>query len=110
MATKQKAKESAQVKKARRKLKAQMEAEQEKFDDAALRKVKAAMQRWISRNAAERVKLEDKSIALFDENRHPAKTQSKFVNALFQQIKQEAGTESEEPEGLQGRIHRPENQ
>ncbi len=107
MAANAKAKESAQVKKARRKLKAQIEAEQEKFDDAALRKTKAAMQRWISRNSAERVKLEDKSISLFDENRHPAKTQSKFVNALFHEIKHEAV--DDEPENLHGRIHQPED-
>lgn len=85
-----KAKESAQIRKYRRKLKKQMESETALMNETALKKVKESIQLWISRHSGDRINLQDKSISLFDENRHPARTESAYVQNLFAQLRKEA--------------------
>lgn len=84
---KQKEKESPQVKRYRRKLKEQIAHEHEIMNEAALKKVKQSIIQRLSRPDAERISLQDKTITLFDENRHPEPVHSKFVNQLFAQIR-----------------------
>lgn len=97
-----KAKESAQVKKYRRKLKKQMESENAQMNEAALRKVKETIQQWIARHQSERINLRDKTISLFDENRHSAQTESRFVQDLFNRIRH--GARPKEEITLEGRV------
>jgi hypothetical protein len=89
MATKDKAPESYQIQKARKKLLKQMEKENELINDKAINQMKQAIQIWISRHQSERVALQDRSIKLFDENSNPAKTKSKFVNDMLHSLKGE---------------------
>jgi hypothetical protein len=84
---KQKEKESPQIKRYRRKLKEQIEHEHEIMNEAALKKVKQSIIQRLTRTNYERISLQDKTITLFDENRHPEPIHSKFVNQLFAQIR-----------------------
>lgn len=84
---KQKEKESPQIKRYRRKLKEQLEQEHAIMTESALSKVKQSIVQRLSRNTGERISLEDKSITLFDENRHPEPPHSKFVMELFAQLR-----------------------
>jgi|688.fasta_scaffold25629_9 hypothetical protein len=93
------ANESPQILKARRKLQKQIDAENSKITAHALQRMAKTIEFWLDRHKRERVKLKDKSITLFDENRHPAKTQSKFVNHLLKNLQQEIT-----PKPLEGRI------
>lgn len=88
MATK--ARDSRQVEKARKKLRAQIETEQKKVNEKTINQMKQAMQIWLKRHKQERIKLADLPIEVFDENRHSAKTQSKFVVHLMSRLKHEA--------------------
>lgn len=94
----QKAKESAQIKKYRRKLQKQLENEKTQMTEAALKKAKDSMQLWISRHQSERINLKDKTITLFDENRHPARTESKFVHDLFSRIRHDTNSALQPPQ------------
>ena len=89
MATKDKAPESYQIQKARKKLLKQMEEESKLINEKAIRQMKQAIQIWISRHQSERVTLQDRTIKLFDENSNPAKTKSKFVNEMLHSLKGE---------------------
>lgn len=105
MATKDKAPESYQIQKARKKLLKQMEKESELINDKAINQMKQAIQIWISRHQSERVALQDRSIKLFDENSNPAKTKSKFVNDMLSSLKGEP-TEEQPRRSLAERISR----
>lgn len=97
-----KAKESPQVLKARRKLKKQMAEENKRITANALREMAKNIAHWLARHQKERIPLKDKTITLFDSNRHSARTQSKFINHLLQGLKQDK--EQTEPKPLGGRI------
>lgn len=85
MATK--AKESRQILKARKKLKNQI-AEESKFINAnSLEKIRKTIHYWLSRHSNERVNLKSKAITLFDENRHSAKPQNKFILSMLKNLK-----------------------
>lgn len=64
--------ESHKLKRAREKLKRQLEASEHHFTEQALEQKAIEIQRWISRHADSRVSLKQKSIALFDENQNAA--------------------------------------
>lgn len=97
-----KAKESAQIQKARQKIQRQIEAAEKKFTPQSLSKMTLLIHRQLARQSAERISLKDKSITLFDENRHSAKTESRFVRKLLEHI--EHSTSPAKSKVLGGRI------
>ncbi|MBS0620919.1 MAG: hypothetical protein JSS61_05630 [Verrucomicrobia bacterium] len=64
--------ESLKTRKAREKLKRQLEAMDQVITPQALEKKTAEMHRWIERHAAHRVSLKSKGFSLFDENQNAA--------------------------------------
>ena len=104
MATKNKAPESYQIQKARKKLLKQMEKESELINEKAINQMKQAIQIWINRHQSERVALQDRPIKLFDENSNPAKTKSKFVNEMLSTLKGGKPEEERDVKSLAGRI------
>lgn len=82
-----KAKESYQIQKARKKLARQFEAEDQLINEKALGQMKQAIQIWIGRHQSERVPLKDLAIELFDENKHSAQVQSRFVKEMLTRLK-----------------------
>lgn len=98
-----KAQESAAVKRAREKLKKRFAEEDEKTSERAIEQMKQAIRIWLARHAEDRVNLMDKTIKLFDENKHSAKTKSKFVGDLLKRIKHDS-PEPEDTNQLRGRI------
>lgn len=88
-----KAKESQEIKKLRKKLEKQISKEKPLFNPEKLAQIKNSIHKWIERHSKERIDLKEKTIKLFDENQHPAKTQSKFVHQLFQQLEEQAKKE-----------------
>ncbi len=98
-----KAKESPQVAKARRKLKKKIISESKQFNPDSLQKMSRMIEYWIARHKGERINLKDKSIKLFDENRHSAMTKNKFTKNLINTLKQ--GSHPTKPsKSLGGRI------
>lgn len=83
-----KVKESAQVKKARKKLKHQLSEEHKHFTHRALNGMGKSIENWIIRHSDERIILKDKSIALFDENEHSEKNKSAYVTNLLKKVRQ----------------------
>lgn len=88
MGCKQMAEESVKTKKAREKLSKRLGLMEKKVTQQALREKLAEIHRWISVNAAHRVVLQTKSIALFDGNQNTADVSKKIV-VLMEQIQQE---------------------
>ena len=80
------AEESLKTRKAREKLKKQLEAFDKKVTPQALERKTIEIQRWISRHAASRIALKTKSISLFDENQNAAGL-SQRISALADQIR-----------------------
>jgi phosphate uptake regulator len=82
------AEESLKTRKAREKLKKQLDAFEKKITPQALEKKAIEIQRWIARHASNRVALKSKSISLFDENQNAAGL-SQRVGVLADQIKKD---------------------
>ena len=101
---KEKAKESAKIKKARAKLKKQLASEDKQVTPDALNKMSQAIRTWITRHAEERVNLREKTFRLFDENKHPAGTKSQFVREKRSLLRKEAEKEEKAPKSLAGRV------
>jgi hypothetical protein len=80
------AEESFKTRKAREKLKKQMEDLEGKITPQALEKKTIEIHRWIARHAPHRIVLRSKTISLFDENQNTARL-SKRVASLVDQIK-----------------------
>ncbi len=80
------AEESLKTRKAREKLKKQLEGIEKKITPQALEKKTIEIHRWIARHAAQRVVLRSKAISLFDENQNAAKLSQKIA-VLAEQIK-----------------------
>lgn len=80
--------ESVKTKKAREKIKKQMEALDAKISEPVLQQKTIEIHRWIARHASERVVLRSKSICLFDENQNTADL-SKKVALIAELIKKE---------------------
>ncbi len=83
---KESAQESLKTRKAREKLKRQLESIDKKITPQALEKKTIEIHRWIARHASQRVVLRSKAISLFDENQNAAKL-SQRIAALAEQIK-----------------------
>ncbi len=92
---KQIAEESPKTRKAREKLKRQLEAFDKKVTPQALEKKAIEIHRWIARHASNRIPLKTKSISLFDENQNAAGL-SQRVSLLADQIKKDFHVSSEE--------------
>lgn len=86
MAKKAIADESAKTRKAREKLRKQLEAFESRITPQALEKKSIEIHRWIARHATDRVVLKNKTISLFDENQNAAKL-SQRVSVLAEQLK-----------------------
>lgn len=96
-----KAKESPQIQKARKKIKQQLKAAEKRMNAEALQTMSRLIKEQLSRQKSGRIDLKDRQITTFDENQHPAKTESKFVLNLIHQIKDgKINTEND----LEGRI------
>lgn len=101
MATK--AQESAQIQKARAKIKRQLEAAEKRFNADTLARMSLLIQKQLARHQTERVNLKKRQVTLFDENQHPAKAKNSFVMNLLRQLEQETPSHTEETP-LEGRI------
>ena len=84
------AKESKQVQRAREKIAKKLASENSRIDEKALEEMKQAIRHRIDRFAKDRVPLKDKSVELFDENKHISKIRSKFVKNLESILRKEA--------------------
>jgi len=85
------AEESLKTRRAREKLKRQLEAFEKKVTPQALEKKSIEIHRWIARHASNRVVLKNKNISLFDGNQNAAKISqrvSNFAKDLKQEIQQ----------------------
>ena len=98
-----KAKESLQIRRARKKIKQQLDESEKQTNEEALHKMSKIIQRQLARRSVDRIDLRTKTITLFDENQHPAKTESKFINRLMSQLKQKYHKEAS-LKPLEGRI------
>ena len=107
----ERADKSAHVKRARNELRAQLAKDDRKMTPEALEHALKSIHQWIANQGSARERFEEKTFALFDENRHPAPTVSKFIKQLrqdlhgvFSKVRDE---EEAEPESLEGRISGP---
>lgn len=89
------AEESQKTRRAREKLKRQLEALEKKVTPQALERKAIEIQRWIARHASNRIALKSKSISLFDENQNAAEL-SKRVSRLADQIQKDFNSFAEE--------------
>jgi hypothetical protein len=80
------AEESPKTRKARLKLKQQLDEAQKQVTPQALEKKSIEIHRWIARHASHRVVLRSKTISLFDENQNAA-TLSQRVSLIAEQLK-----------------------
>jgi len=78
------AEESAKTRRAREKLKKQLDAVEKKITPQALQKKSIEIHRWIARHAPHRVVLRTKTISLFDENQNTAKLSHRVANIADQ--------------------------
>lgn len=83
----EKANESSQVQKYRKKLEKTIDNEKKLINQASIQKTKSSIHKWISDHSKERISLKNKGIALFDEKQHPAATKSKFILKLAADLK-----------------------
>lgn len=98
-----KAKESAQVRRARQKIQKQIQEADKRINDQELTLMRTVIERQLARHQTERIDLKTKNVTPFDENQHSAKTESRFVSRLLAQLKQ--GEISATPsKQLEGRI------
>ena len=81
---KQIAEASPKTRKAREKLKKQLEANDKKITPQALERKSIEIHRWIARHAQNRVILKSKSISLFDENQNAADMSHRISNFVDQ--------------------------
>jgi hypothetical protein len=103
MATK--AKESPQIQKARNKIKQQLANADKRINSEALKEMTLLIQRQLLRHTPDRVSLKKKQVShvpIFDENKHPAKTESKFVHHLLKELQHPKKTKRKS--NLEGRI------
>jgi hypothetical protein len=94
--TKNFAEESVKTKKAREKLRKEIEEHQKQITPIALEKKATEIHRWIASHAASRVILKNKTISLFDENQNAAKI-SVRISQIAEHLQKEievAGTGS----------------
>jgi hypothetical protein len=90
-----KAQESAQIERARKKIEKQLLASEKQFNAESLRRMRELIENQLKRQSPTRVSLKTRQIVLFDENQHPAQTESRFVKHLLDKIKE--GTSKKRP-------------
>ena len=88
------AEESEKTKKAREKIRKQLEETEKKITKEALKEKSLEIHRWIARHAHHRVILKNKNISLFDENQNTAKV-SRFVSGALNKLQWNEKTLSE---------------
>lgn len=93
-----KAKESPQIQKVRNKIKQKIKQADKKMSPEALSSMSRLIKEQLNRKKEDRIDLKEWQITSFDENRHPAKIQNKFILKLIRQIKHTT------KQGLEGRI------
>lgn len=96
-----KAKESRQIEKARNKIKKQLLAADQRTNEETLKAMSQLIKKQLERHRPERINLSKRQFTTFDENKHSARTESKFVSKLLKQLKNEP-IKSES--ALEGRI------
>jgi hypothetical protein len=107
MSQKEKAKESSQVRRARRKLRKRMSEEDESITPDTLTKVMASIYRWLERHSSERISLKDRAIVKYDENGKNAAFSDSISHLRNRLMESETSIESEEaPNPLAGRIQK----
>jgi hypothetical protein len=74
------AEESTKTRRAREKLKRQLQAIDAKINPDALQQARLDIHRWIARHAHHRVVLRNKNISLFDENQNTANLSNRVAN------------------------------
>ncbi|MCP5491694.1 MAG: hypothetical protein H7A40_01455 [Chlamydiales bacterium] len=84
--------ESEKIRRAREKLEKKLSKLDAQVNKQALMRKNREIHRWIERHAASRIILQNKSIALFDENQSPAKLSRKVegVAATLQELLKQA--------------------
>jgi len=97
-----KAKESPQIQKARKKIKRQLQAADKRINPETLAAMRQLIKLQLARHQPERIALKSRQVTIFDENQHPAKTESRFVTHLLQQLQQ--GEDQPSDNDLEGRI------
>lgn len=84
------AEESLKTRKAREKLRKELEEHQKQITPQALEKKVLEIHRWIARHASNRVVLKNKTISLFDGNQNAAKL-SVRISQVAEQLQKEQG-------------------
>jgi hypothetical protein len=92
-----KAKESNYIKKLRKKLKKQLTQQEKDLNEVALRNMKDLIVKLIERQKPLRIDLKDKTITLFDQNRHSAE-ENKAILKLKELVKKDYFHQQNEPE------------
>lgn len=82
-----KAKESLQIQKARKKIKEQLKSADEKMNPQALSGMSRLIKEQLNRQKPGRINLKKHQITSLEENPRFAKTQSKFIIKLIDEIK-----------------------
>lgn len=77
-----KAKESSTIKKARNKLKKQLQEDRKQFNPQMLSKIITKLEFELARGASDRIDLKNREIRLFDENKHSAAIRSRFIQNI----------------------------
>lgn len=101
MSQQERAKESSQVRRARRKLRKRMKEEEENITPATLLKVMASIQRWLERHSSERISLKDRNIAKFEDDGKTA-----AFSESVKQLKKQLLEKTHPPHSLVGRVQK----
>jgi hypothetical protein len=99
------AKESPHVQRTRSRLKKRLHEIDTKVTPNALREVSHTIYQWLRRHEGERIPLSDRPIKVFDENQHPEKVTSQYIQAMIQDLAKEIEEETTLKE-LKGRIQK----
>jgi len=102
MGKKDKAKDSAHIRKVREKLERHMAKADKLVNDEALNTMKRLIERQLERTKSQRIDLKSKLVTLFDENQNPAKSESKYVANLMRHLKEPQA--EKQPKQLEGRV------
>lgn len=99
------AKESPHVQRTRSRLKKRLNEIDNQVTPNALREVSQNIYKWLRRHEGERIPLSERPIKIFDENQHPEKISSNYIQNMMQDLKKEIDEETTLKE-LKGRIQK----
>lgn len=94
-----KAKESAQIQKARKKIERNLQTADKQVNPEALNKMGRLIQEQLKRHKADRISLKKRQIIAFDENQHSAAVKSHFILNLIKTIKHAKAPKKTDLEG-----------